>query len=927
MTGGLPQRGATTGAGTYFSGSTFHGPVQGNGVQHNHYGAPRLPATWPHQTGTALPPQAAFFHDRPETSALAAALAGGGEAVLGHAAPKALSAAHTSGVVAGLGGVGKSQIAARYARTAMERGELDVLVWVSAANRATVVATYAQAATELIGSAAPDDPEQAAVALLAWLEPKAGRPPCRWLVVLDDLSDPADMTGLWPPRSPIGRTLITTRRQDHALLADRHLITVGVFSPSESRTYLEAVLEPYDLGHPTQELDDLAADLGHLPLALAQAAAYIAELSDTGMTPAAYRRLLADRTTALRDAAPDRLPDGQTLTVAATWSLSIEHADALRPAGLACPMLHLAAFLDPNGIPDTVLTSLPARTHLAKHLASRPGNLTPAAADNAIPGAPATSPVSEQDARRALSALRRLSLITHSPGDAATAVRVHRLVQRAVSDTLTPHEHYTTARTCADALTAAWPSIERDTSLAQALRANTAALITSGEAALYRPDLHFVLYLSGQSLGGSGQATGARDYFRRMLDKAGAYVGPDHHNTLAVRGNLAHWRGKAGDAAGAMSDLAELLPDVIRVLGPDHPETLSVRHNLACWRGEARDPATAAAGLAELLPDVIRVRGADAPETLITRSSLGRWRGAAGDAARAAADFAALLPTMVRKQGPDHPDTLTTRHWLAHWRGAAGDAVGAAAGFAELLPDTERVLGPDHPDTLVIRSNLAHWRGGAGHAADAVSVLVRLLPEMIRRLGPDHPETLTTRHNLVHWRGEAGDPPGAVAGFAELLQDVKRVLGPDHRETLLTRGNLARWRGRAGNAAGAVADLLALLPDMTRVLGPDHPDLLIARSALARWQWEAGDRTASVATVAALLDDRRRVLGPDHPDTLSSRHQLAELVGQQGNAAGAAAVLAELLPDMVRVRGPRHPGTLQLWRTLVRWTQAADHRA
>ncbi|MFF7991560.1 NB-ARC domain-containing protein [Kitasatospora xanthocidica] len=324
-------------------------------VQHvsQHVAAPRQAADWPHQVGT-MPPQAVHYQDRAEYADLTAALAGGGTAVHGPTG--------SASVVAGLGGVGKSQLAAQYARNAMRAGDVDVLVWATAATRTAVIDAYARAAVELLGPAAPDDPEHAAAALLAWLEAKAGRPRCRWLVILDDVADPDDLTGLWPPSSPTGRTLITSRRQDPALLAGRRLVPVGVFSAEESRAYLTGVLAPYGL---IEELDGLADDLGHLPLALAQAAAYIAELSDTGMTPAAYRRLLADRTTALRDAAPDRLPDGQGLTVAVTWSLSIDHADTLRPVGLARPMLELVSFLDPNGIPEAVLTSDPVLAHLA----------------------------------------------------------------------------------------------------------------------------------------------------------------------------------------------------------------------------------------------------------------------------------------------------------------------------------------------------------------------------------------------------------------------------------------------------------------------------------------------------------------------------------------------------------------------------------
>ncbi|WP_308271583.1 tetratricopeptide repeat protein [Kitasatospora sp. SUK 42] len=710
------------------------------GQVHQH-AAPRPPAAWPHQVGT-LPPQAAHFQDRAESARLTAALAGGGTAVLGQAA----------GVLAGLGGVGKSQLAAHYARTAMRSREVDVLVWVTAAARAAVIDAYARAAAELFGSAAPEDPEHAAKAFLAWLEAKPGTPACRWLVVLDDLADPADLTGLWPPASPTGRTLVTTRRRDPALLSGRRLIPVDVFTPAEARAYLKGVLDPFGLAHPAEELDQLADDLGHLPLALAQAAAYIAELSDTGMTPAAYRHLLADRTTVLRDTAPDRLPDEQAVTVAATWSLSVEHADTLRPQGLARPMLHLVSFLDPNGIPDAVLTSGPARAHLGRQRPpARPGDGEAAGSEEQPP----ERVVTETEARAALSALRRLSLIEHSPDLPATAVRVHQLVQRAVRDSLASDQRQALARTTADALLSAWPEVERDTVLCAALRANTATLADCAGDSMYQPNAHAVLYRAAHSLGEIGQVVAARDHFAHITTSASHHLGPDHVDTLAARGNLARWRGEAGDAAGAATALTDLLTDMLRVLGPDHPHTFTTRNNLAHWLGAAGDPAGAATAYADLLTDTLRVLG------------------------------------------PDHVDTLTARINLARWPGEAGDAAGAATAYADLLTDALRVLGPDHPHTLSTRDNLAHWLGEAGDAAGAATAYTDLLTDTLRVLGPDHPHTLTIRNNLAFRQGEAGDPTGAATAYADLLTDTLRVLGPDHVKTVVIRNNLAHWQGQA----------------------------------------------------------------------------------------------------------------------------------
>ncbi|MDI5968925.1 tetratricopeptide repeat protein [Streptomyces sp. SL13] len=776
---------------------------------------PQEPAAWPHQVGVVPPPARSYLH-RAETVRLRA-MADGGTMVL-------------TQLLTGMGGVGKTQLAADYALTAWNDesagGGLDVLVWVTASTRSAIVAGYAQAGVELCRGN-PDDPEQAARTFLAWLAPKTTAKPCRWLVVLDDLADSNDLQGLQLPENPHGRTLITTRRRDSAVCGMGRNIEVGLFAEAEALAYLTNSLADHGREESAGELADLAGELGYLPLALAQAAAY---LIDTGESVAGYRELLADRTLTLADAAPDSLPDGQALPLAAAWSLSIDRADTLRPAGLARPLLALTALLDPNGIPQDVLTSAPALTHLA-------ANRTPTSEKQ--PGDPA--PVSARDARQALSALHRLSLIDHDRDAPHKTVRVHQLIQRTTRDTLTPDQHDAAARTAADALLAAWPAIERDTTLAQTLRTNTTALATCSGAALWQPNPHTVLFRTGTSLGNAGQVTAARDHFHTLHTDLVRVLGPDHPDTLGTRHNLASWRGEAGDAAGAATAFAELLTDRLRVLGPDHPDTLTTRHNLASWRGEAGDAAGAATATAELLTDRLRVLGPDHPDTLATRHNLAYWRGEAGDAVGAATAFAELLTDRLRVLGPDHPHTLTTRHNLASWRGEAGDAVGAATAFAELLTDRLCVLGPDHPQTLTTRHNLAYWRGEAGDAAGAATAFAELLTDCLRVLGPDHPGTLATRNNLASWRGKAGDAAGAATAFAELLTDRLRVLGPDHPDTLATRSNLAYWRGKAGDAAGAATAFAELLTDRLRVLGPDHPDTLATRSILASWRGEAGE--------------------------------------------------------------------------------------
>ncbi|MFJ9822592.1 tetratricopeptide repeat protein [Streptomyces sp. NPDC101151] len=808
-----------------FRHATFYGPVAGK-IQHDHHAAPRPAATWPHRVGS-IPPQASCFQDRAHTACLSTALATDSTAVV--------TVPNLAGVVVGLGGVGKTQLVAHYARTVWQAGDLDILVWVPATSRSDVVTGYAAAAAALLGDTAPNDPGQAAAAFLAWLEPMSAQRACRWMVVLDDVTDPVHLNGLWPPVSPTGRTLVTTRRQDAALTTGRCRIDVGVFTPDEALAYLTAALPHPEL---PEQLAGLADDLGHLPLALSQAAAYLADIC---ITTADYRQLLADRSGQLHDAAPDALPDGQRLTVAATWSLSIEHADRLRPVGLARPLLSLASFLSANGIPETVLTSSPARTYLAHHR-------TPDASGGLAPEA--SEPVSGRDVRLSLTALRRLSLIQHNPTNSGTAVRVHQLVQRAVRDTLTADHYYRTARTAADALLSAWPEIEDNTTPTEVLRANTAALTSCAEEALYRPDTHEVLYRLGHSLGEAGHVTAAHAHFRYLTDATTARLGPDHPDTLRARGCRANSLGDTGDTARAAVAFFELLVDQIRVLGRGHPRNITARNNLATLLGDSGQAAAAAAVLVDLLPDTERTLGKDHPYTLATRGNLASWQGRAGIATpeATAASYATILDEEIRVLGENHPQTLTTRQNLARWCGRSGQAAKAAATYADLLTDYIRVLGEDHPHTLAVRGNLAGWQGRAGIATPEATAAsyATILDDEIRVLGENHPQTLTARNNLAHWLGEAGDAAGAARALTELLPHMTDLLSANHPDVLTTRNNLAQWRGRAGDPAAAAEILVDVLHDRSRLLGKEHPDTLFTRSALAYWRTEAQSNTAGV---------------------------------------------------------------------------------
>src|SRR5580692_3412851 len=111
------------------------------------------PTEWPDgqsaqpvRSGT-VPPLSDGFSTRPETSPnLSAALAPGTTVALVPAR------AVTAGVRDWLGACGKTQLAVYTAESLWQSGEVTLLIWVAASNRASVLTSYAQAALNALGS-------------------------------------------------------------------------------------------------------------------------------------------------------------------------------------------------------------------------------------------------------------------------------------------------------------------------------------------------------------------------------------------------------------------------------------------------------------------------------------------------------------------------------------------------------------------------------------------------------------------------------------------------------------------------------------------------------------------------------------------------------------------------------------------------------
>ncbi|HXZ71784.1 MAG TPA: tetratricopeptide repeat protein, partial [Streptosporangiaceae bacterium] len=464
---------------------------------------------------------------------------------------------HASGpvvhAVTGIQGVGKTQLAAAYARAKLAAG-WRLVAWVNAADPGALRAGLAAVAETLgLADGRTGPGGDAGQAVRRWLE-RDGR---RCLVVFDNALDPDGVRPLLPACGS-ARVLITgSRRPVAGLGAD---VPVDVFSPGEALAFLAERTGLAD----TAGASALARELGYLPLALAQAAGAIAAQSLAYWTYLGQLRAVPVSARLTREAGQP-YPNG----VAGAIMLSLDSVRACDDrAGVGIGIMEITAVLSAGGVRREFL-----------HDAGRAGVL-------GTSGDRAVVPADVVDG--ALARLVERSLLTVSvDGETVTA---HRLISRVVRDALADQERLTAVcknaarvlRSRAKSLVGS-PDRPAIRDLAEQVAALQATADPAGEAdaKLARMMLRLrswalyhlaVLGDSAPQAIAAGEAAAA-DSARRL--------GPEHPDTLASWNNLAIAYQEVGRTAEAIRLHERALAGRVRALGAEHPDTLASRNNLA----------------------------------------------------------------------------------------------------------------------------------------------------------------------------------------------------------------------------------------------------------------------------------------------------------------------------------------------------------
>ena len=506
----------------------------------------------------------------------------------------------------------------------------------------------------------------------------------------------------------------------------------------------------------------------------------------------------------------------------ATWSLSVEHAHELPPAGLSWPALVFAAALDTSGIPAAVLTSPAA----CAYITGRTGITSALASPSAL--ATARRAPTADLVRSAYAALERLGLVSVDPASAVRTVWLHTAVRAAVRAYLAPGNVEQAAAAAATALLEAWPEAGAPGSgphLSQALRDSAAALRAFAGDLLWKPEAHPVLLRAGTSLTEAPALTdSAIGYWQALSAASSQLLGYGHAQSVLARDRLADAYAGSGRFAEALPVFEATLSDREATFGPQHAGD----GHRAAERGRVTERGGAGAGGDRAVRAGARGAGAD-------------------ERARAPGDARGAGAARRRLRGG----------------GRRGDSIRL---YERSLADAERELGPAHRDTLSARVSL----GGAYLAA----ARARRSPRSSGR----SPTRSARRARTTRPPWPRGPAWPRLPGRGEDQGGDRRTSGCSPTgsgcsgRTIPTRSPRAEPRLRLPQRGR----LKEAIPQYERVVAtgsgccPGHRDTLAARAILASAYQQGRRPREAIAAYERVVADSERALGPGDIDTLTT---------------------------------------------------------
>ena len=699
------------------------------------------------------------------------------------------------------------------------------------------------------------------------------------------------------PQSFKGSILYTTRNRDIGvdLALDRVPITVPSMDAEEAQALLGQRIRAESTE--TEQLE-LFGELVYLPLAISQAAAFMAKRrKSVAEYIKLYRGSESTRIKLLGQRFNYHGREARPLeSVVTTWWISFNYIKTENPR--AAEILSTMSFLDQQGIPFSLLIA------------------------------------DEEDGfdfEEAMALLEAFSLVTLD-----THRNIHGLVTVAVQGWLREYENKretiaaqaleTVSDRFPDGYFESWPICRIYFPHAEQVIRSSAIVVQAtslhAKASLLL-NMSTFLRTQGRYEGSELRAVESMQIFEHLY-------GSEHPDTLSAIASYAHTIHKRGKYQDAMLLQRQILKSREKVLGIGHRATLESLNALGSdlqtlgQYGEAeeihRRELFEKQKLLDEQPEDIGIQA----DVFIAMNNVARVLSHQRRFVEAEQLHREALDKGELVLGRLHPDVFITRGELAGTVRDQDRLDEAEQMYNALLKDRLELLGDRHPDTLITLSNLATVSARQGNHQKAEDIYREALRIEQQTLGTTHPSTVNVMHNLACSAFNRRDYAQAATEFKAVLELQKKAIGPTHPHTMLTRRNLAVALRNSGNfEQGDKQDNETL--DISNMLKENKVSERLQTLNNLAMGLRDQERYEDSEAIRRQELELRLASGDDEKGIQENLNALAFLLGQQGKHDETETIYKQILDYRTVHYGPEHGETLQtLWNLALTYREQED---
>ncbi|MER5787167.1 FxSxx-COOH system tetratricopeptide repeat protein [Streptomyces sp. NPDC001980] len=767
----------------------------------------------------------------------------------------------------GMGGVGKSQIAIEYVYR--HSSEYDVIWWIPS-EQPTMILTALTELAHRLGLNVGTEANRAVPAVREAL--RRGEPYDRWLLVFDNAEN-VEAVRPYFPTGGTGKILITSRNQEWDRVA--RTLSVDVFTREESKALLRR--RARDLSD--SDADLLAEELGDLPLAIEQAAAWQAV---TGMAVDEYLGLIREKIAELMlELVPS--PD-YPMSVAAAWDVSLRQLEQRNPAALQ--LLQVCSFFAPEPISRSLFNN--SRSTIAPEL------------DEAL-----RHPIRLGRAIREIN-VYALARIEHRHD----TIQLHRLVQAVLVNRMSPQQQAEMRHGAHLLLADANPNSPGSRELWPRYQQLLPHIIVSRAVECDSPWVRGLIRDVVEFLYIWGDHDGAVSMAREALEVWTGKFGAEDQQTLEMAKWLAFLLRMVGEYEEAAAMMQRTADTYLRVAGEDDEGTLDALIQLTSGLRLRAELAQALEINRSVYARSLRAFGDDDPATLRAAHSLGvglRLMGLYQEAREHDTETARLRALTL---GENHLDTLNTLSGLSLDIREVGDYLGAVAHQEDVYARYITTYGEDNPASVSCARVLAVCRRRAGNHDGALQLAELALSKFESRYGADHPDAIACAANLVVDLRQDGQLTRSVELGEATVERYTAKLGTAHPYTLSARTNVAITLRHLGDLDAAREHLDAALRGMRESLGDEHILTVTTALGMANHHSALGRHTEALEVDRQSLGILQGTLGPDHPTTLACANNVALDLRALDRVDEATVLHTDTLTRFRRTLGESHPATV-----------------